>query len=243
MENLAQTKVGRIVAYNFKASTVLTAHNIDFCCGGGITLAEACVNQHQNLEEVINELEEAFQSRADQNYLALELDSLIDTIIDVHHGYVKATIPALINYLNKLCEVHGERHPELFEVRNLFQAGAYALTDHMKKEELVLFPYIKAMVESQKSRFPLSKPHFQHINNPIRSMEHEHEEEGLRFKKIAELTNNYNCPPDGCQTFRVAYVMLDEFEQDLHKHIHLENNILFPSAQQMFENLDLKSDK
>lgn len=237
MKNLAQTKVGKIVATNFKTSTVLTAYNIDFCCGGGITLAEACANQHQNLEEVIGELEEAFQSRADENYLALELDALIDTIIGVHHSYVKATIPALIIYLNKLCNVHGERHPELFEVRNLFQAGANALSEHMKKEELVLFPYIKAMVESQKSGFSLSKPHFQHINNPIRSMEHEHDEEGLRFKKIAELTNNYNCPPDGCQTYRVAYAMLNEFEQDLHKHIHLENNILFPSAKKMFESL------
>lgn len=240
MENLAQTKVGKIVASNFKASTVLTAHNIDFCCGGGITLAEACTNQHQNLEEVINELEEVFQSRVDQNYLALELGSLIDTIIDVHHSYVQATIPALLIYLNKLCKVHGERHPELFEVRNLFQAGANALTDHMKKEEKVLFPYIKAMVESQKSGFPLSKPHFQNIDSPIHCMEEEHQAEGLRFKKIAKLTDNYNCPPDGCQTFRVAYAMLNEFEQDLHKHIHLENNILFPSAQKMFESLEFE---
>lgn len=243
MENLAQTKVGKIVATNFRVSTVLTAHNIDFCCGGGITLAQACANQNQDLGTVIKEVEEAIQTKTEQNFLALELDALIDTIIDVHHSYVRATIPALRIYLDKLCKVHGERHSELYEIRELFQETSVALTEHMKKEELILFPYIKAMVESRKSGFVLAKPHFEHINNPINMMEEEHESEGLRFKKIAQLTNGYNCPPDGCQTFKVTYAMLEEFEQDLHKHIHLENNILFPAAQQMFENQGFKDDK
>lgn len=237
MENLAQTKLGKIVASNFRASTVLTAHNIDFCCGGAITLAQACANENQDLDVVINELEDVLQTRPDQDYLGMELDQLIDTIIDVHHNYVRSTIPALVIYLNKLCDVHGERHSELFEIRDQFTEGSVALQQHMKKEELVLFPYIKAMVESEKSGFPLSKPHFEHINNPIACMEDEHQAEGLRFKKIAQLTNGYSCPPDGCQTFRVAYAMLEEFEQDLHKHIHLENNILFPTAKSMFKRL------
>lgn len=235
MENLAQTKVGKIVANNYKTSAVFTSHNIDFCCGGGITLEEACKNKNQNLEEVIHELEETFKTKDVFNWKEMKLDKLIDMIIEVHHGYVSATIPALRLYLEKLCRVHGGRHPELFEIRTLFEEGAVKLQNHMSKEEMILFPYIKAMVQSKRNGFPLSKPHFQDINNPIHMMESEHEDEGERYRRISQLSGGYDCPPDGCQTFRVTYALLQEFEEDLHKHIHLENNILFPKAQQLFQ--------
>ncbi|SIN81954.1 iron-sulfur cluster repair di-iron protein [Algoriphagus halophilus] len=234
MKNLAQTKVGKIVASNFKTSTVFTSHQIDFCCGGGITLEEACKIKNQNLDEIISELEEIFKTKDSQNWQSFELDQLMDMIVQVHHQYVEASIPVLRLYLEKLCQVHGERHPELFQINELFTDGSNALTIHMKKEELVLFPYVKAMIQSKKDGFPLSKPHFKDISNPIEMMEHEHAEEGKRFEKIAELTKGYNCPPDGCQTFKVTYAILQEFEEDLHKHIHLENNILFPRAQELF---------
>ncbi len=235
MENLAQTKVGKIVATNYKTSAVFTSHKIDFCCGGGITLEEACKNKNQDLTQVMVELEEAFKIKDVHNWEEMELEQLIDMIIDVHHSYVLATIPALQLYLEKLCRVHGSRHPELYEIRTLFEEGEAALRNHMKKEEMILFPYIKAMVQAKRNEFPLSKPHFQDINNPIQIMESEHEDEGERYRKIAQLTDNYNCPPDGCQTYRVTYAILKEFEEDLHKHIHLENNILFPAAQKLFQ--------
>ncbi|MBV6643341.1 MAG: iron-sulfur cluster repair di-iron protein [Cyclobacteriaceae bacterium] len=237
MKNLAQTKVGAIVASNFRASRVLTAHHIDFCCGGGITLEEACRNKKQDLNIVLQELEETFKTKDDFNFQELEVDQLIDTIVNVHHSYVRVTIPALRAYLEKLCRVHGDRHSELFEINELFIAGSAALLSHMEKEEQVLFPYIKAMVESQTKGFPLSKPHFGDIENPIQVMEQEHEDEGERFHQIAELTNQYECPPDGCQTYKVAYAMLQEFEEDLHKHIHLENNILFPAARELYKEI------
>lgn len=237
MENIAKTSVGNIVAANYRASVVLTAHNIDFCCGGGITLEEACQKKQQDLDTVIAELEKTFETKDEYNWRDMELDSLIDMIVNVHHSYVAATIPALRLYLDKLCKVHGERHQELFEIRTLFNEGSTALQEHMNKEEMVLFPYIKAMVSANRDGFSLSKPHFTHIDNPIHLMEEEHESEGTRFKKIAELSDNYTCPPDGCQTFKVAYGMLGEFEEDLHKHIHLENNILFPSAQSLFQQM------
>lgn len=240
MKNLAQTKVGKIVASNFKTSAVFTSHQIDFCCGGGITLEEACKNKNQNLEVVIAELEETFKIKDSQNWEAMELDQLIALIIQVHHQYVEASIPTLKLYLEKLCNVHGDRHPELFEIKQLFLEGAGALTIHMKKEELILFPYIKAMVESKNSGLPISKPHFKDITNPIAMMEDDHEAEGERFAKIAELTNGYLCPPDGCQTFKVTYAILQEFEADLHKHIHLENNILFPSAKKLFDEIQFQ---
>ncbi len=235
MENLAKTKVGAIVASNFRASKVLTAHQIDFCCGGGITLEEACRNKNEGLTVVLKELEEIFETQVGVNYQELPLNQLVDTIINIHHSYVLATIPALRLYLEKLCNVHGERHPELYSINKLFVEGSEALLSHMKKEEQVLFPYIKAMVESKAKGFSLSRPHFGDIENPIQVMEQEHEDEGARLHQIAELTNHYQCPPDGCQTYKVAYAMLEEFEEDLHKHIHLENNILFPASRKLFK--------
>lgn len=235
MENLAKSKVGVIVATNFRASRVFTSHDIDFCCGGGITVEEACSRKNIDLDEVLKELEETFQTPDLVSYRELELDQLIDTIVNVHHSYVLATVPALRAYLDKLCRVHRERHPELFTINELFAAGSQALLSHMQKEEQVLFPYIKAMVQAKLNDFPLSRPHFGDIENPIQMMEQEHSDEGARFHQIAKLTNQYECPPDGCQTYKVAYAMLKEFEEDLHKHIHLENNILFPAARKLFQ--------
>lgn len=234
MENLAKTKVGKIVATNFRTSKVLTSYGIDFCCKGGITLEEACNNNQVSLNQIINELEESFKTSDTYAYEQLSPTELINVIVSVHHNYVEATIPALRAYLEKLGTVHGERHPELHEIRDLFFDAADALTVHMKKEELILFPYIQAMVDAEEKGFPLSKPHFGDIENPITMMEHEHETEGNRFREMARLSGNYTCPPDGCQTYWVAYALLKEFEEDLHKHIHLENNILFPKARKMF---------
>ncbi|VXD18281.1 iron-sulfur cluster repair di-iron protein [Marinoscillum sp. 108] len=234
MKNLAKSKVGVIVASNFRTSRVFSSHHIDFCCSGGISLEEACTRNNVDLDRVLEELEATFQTPDTMNYQELDLDKLIDTIVSMHHSYVWATVPALRAYLEKLCTVHGDRHPELHSVNDLFAKGSQALLDHMTKEEQILFPYIKAMVQAKAKEFPLSKPHFGDIENPIQMMEQEHEEEGFRFRQIAELTGGYECPPDGCQTYKVAYAMLKEFEEDLHKHIHLENNILFPEARKLF---------
>ncbi|WP_258105506.1 iron-sulfur cluster repair di-iron protein [Marinoscillum sp. MHG1-6] len=240
MKNLAQSKVGQIVAANYRTSTVFTAHNIDFCCGGGVTLEQACKDKNADLNEVLRELEDSFKTRDTNDYQGLQPDGLVKMITNVHHSYVSATIPALEVYLGKLCRVHGERHPELLQIADLFKEGSRALLDHMKKEELVLFPYILAMVEAKKNGFSLSKPHFQNVENPIQVMEHEHDQEGMRFRIINELSNNYECPPDGCQTYRVTYAMLKEFEEDLHKHIHLENNILFPAVRKLFQEFEFE---
>ena len=243
MKNLAQTKVGSIVASNFRTSKVLTSYGIDFCCKGGITLEEACANHHISLDQVINELQDSFATEDAYGFEQMELDELIRVIIKVHHKYIESTTPALQIYLDKLCNVHGERHPELFKIRDLFHDASVALATHMKKEEMVLFPYIQAMVEADKNGFVLSKPHFGDIDNPIRMMEDEHQTEGERFSEISRLSNNYTCPADGCQTYWVAYALLKEFEEDLHTHIHLENNILFPRAKEMFSVFKFQKNK
>ena len=240
MENLAQTKVGQIVAQNFRTARVLTEHGIDFCCQGGISLQEACQRHKISLETLTAELEAAGQLPDNRDYQSLSATELIHEIVDVHHRYVRTTLPALKTYLEKLAKVHGERHPELHEIKQQFSEAAEALTAHLQKEELILFPYILAMEEATEKGYPLSRPHFGDIDNPIRMMEEEHDTEGERFRQIATFSDNYTCPPDGCQTYRVAYALLQEFEADLHEHIHLENNLLFPRAQRLFADFPFK---
>lgn len=234
MDQLAEKKVGKIVADNFRTAKVFTDFGIDFCCKGGIKLSDACETRGLETEKVIGELLQVLQTGESTEYQGLEMGELIDHIVKVHHKYVEDTIPALKFYLDKITRVHGERHPELAEIKLLFFGAAGALTAHMKKEEFILFHYIKAMEEAVKNDFHLSAPHFGHIDNPIAMMEEEHETEGDRFRQISELSNKYTPPADACQTYRVAFAMLEEFELDLHTHIHLENNILFPVAQQVF---------
>ena len=238
MNQLAEKKVGKIVADNFRTAKVFTDFGIDFCCKGAVKLSEACESRGLDTEKVIQELLPIFQTADSTNYLGMGMEELVDHIVTVHHKYVENTIPALKFYLDKINRVHGDRHPELEEIKTLFFETADALTVHMKKEEFILFPYIKAMEDALKNEFPLSAPHFGHIDNPIAMMEEEHDTEGERFRKIAALSNAYTPPSDACQTYRVAFAMLQEFESDLHTHIHLENNILFPVAQQVFARLN-----
>ena len=234
MENIAEMKVGKIVAQNFRTAKILTEKGIDFCCKGGITLTEACRLKDVSLETLLTELEDTLSQPYRHDYEGMDLRDLIRHIVKVHHQYIESTVPALKAYLEKLCQVHGGRHPELHEINRLFFEASDALIKHMKKEELILFPYIHAMCEANEIGYPLSRPHFGHISNPVSMMKEEHDTEGERFREISRLSGNYQCPPDGCQTYRVAYEMLKDFEADLHKHIHLENNILFPKAEMLF---------
>lgn len=234
MENLIEKKVGKIVAENFRTAQVFTKYGIDFCCKGGIKLETACKNHGVDENEILSDLDDVLKVPEQVHFRDFKLSELIDHIIKNHHDYVEKTIPVLKAYLQKLEVVHGQRHPELSPIKELFFEAADALTVHMKKEELILFPYIKAMEEANSSHFALSKPHFGHIENPISMMEEEHDTEGERFRKISDLSQEYTTPSDGCQTYRVAFSMLKEFENDLHTHIHLENNILFPKAKEIY---------
>lgn len=238
IQELANRKVGGIVAENFKTAKVFTEYGIDFCCKGGISLSDACEKNGVALDRILTDLKLAVIQPEEVHFKAFGLGQLIDHIVTTHHQYVENTIPPLKIYLPKIASVHGDRHPELLEVAQEFLLAADALTTHMKKEELILFPYIKAMEEADRTGLPLSKAHFGHIDNPIAMMEDEHDTEGERFRRISVLTDGYTCPPDGCQTYRVAFAMLKEFEADLHTHIHLENNILFPKAQELFKKLN-----
>jgi len=227
----ANTIVGDIVKVNFKTAQVLEKNKIDFCCGGGISLQEACEKSSIDMTALIPELEAIVEvNDPDSKYIdGLELDELCDYIEKRHHTYVRENIPFLQQKLQRLCEVHSENHEELFEIKRLFDGAAENLSAHMQKEEMVLFPYIRKMVKFKRENI-LSGSEFGMAMGPINQMEEEHQVEGERFKIISELTKNYTCPPDGCNTFQVTYKTLQDFENDLHRHIHLESNILFKKA-------------
>jgi len=238
MNSIADKKAGKIVADNFRSAKVFTKYGIDFCCKGGIKLSEACETRGLDTDLLIEKIVKATQNADGVDYQALSMGNMVDHILQVHHKYIEDTIPALKFYLDKIDKVHGESHPELKEIKELFFRAADALTSHVKKEEFILFPYVKAMEEANLHRFKLSPPHFGTIENPIAMMEHEHNTEGERFRQIATLSNNYIPPSDVCQTYKVAFSLLKEFESDLHTHIHLENNILFPEAKEAYYQLN-----
>jgi regulator of cell morphogenesis and NO signaling len=232
METLEKITIGEYVANDFRTAAVFSKYGIDFCCKGNRTIDEACEKKDINPDQLLELLNTVLTSKNDNSidFKTWPLDLLADYIEKTHHRYVEEKTQTLLPFLNKLCKVHGANHPELFEINELFMGCAGELAQHMKKEELMLFPFIKKMAKAALSEEQIAKPQFGTVQNPIAMMMAEHETEGDRFVKIAALTNNYTPPADACNTFRVTYAMLADFEQDLHKHIHLENNILFPSA-------------
>lgn len=227
--------IGSIVADDYRTAAVFNAHGIDFCCKGGRTIAEVCRTKGIDPATLEAEVRQAIDRNSGTNddVKYWPLGRLIEHIERVHHRYVDARSITLMQFLDKLCTVHGDRHPELFEIRKEFHACASAMATHMKKEELVLFPFIDQLEKARQHGTPPPQPHFGTVENPITMMEHEHETEGERFRRIAALSDGYANPPDGCTTYATAYAMLREFEEDLHRHIHLENNILFPRAKAM----------
>lgn len=232
METLIEKTIGEIVARDFRTAAVFSKNNMDFCCGGHKTVREVCEKKNISTNALTAELEAVLALKADNqiDFRSWPLDLLVDYIVKTHHRYVAEKSPVLRQFLNKLCHVHGANHPELFEINRLFAECSDALEHHMEKEEMILFPYISELVRSGWLGEKAGTPPFGSVGNPIRMMEHEHEAEGERFRKIAGLTDGYTAPPDACGTYRVTFAMLKEFEDDLHKHIHLENNILFPGA-------------
>ncbi|GGD34570.1 iron-sulfur cluster repair di-iron protein [Flavobacterium orientale] len=227
-----ETTIGEMVAQDYRAASVFGKHGIDFCCKGHRTLQEACERKGFSQEQIQSELKNVLQEPPANaiDFKTWPLDLLTTYIEKTHHRYVEKQIPVLLQFLEKLCKVHGGRHPELHDIYDLFRFSAGDLTQHMKKEELILFPFIQKMVKAQNENQRIEQPPFGSVENPIAMMKDEHTTEGDRFATIATLTDGFAPPEDACTTYRVTYQLLEEFEQDLHKHIHLENNILFPKA-------------
>jgi regulator of cell morphogenesis and NO signaling len=228
-ERLAMRTIGEIVATDFRAAAVFEEFGIDFCCGGRRHLDEACLSAAADPIDVARALEALPPvNDAKTDVTQWPLDRLIDYIVSTHHAYVRSSIPTIGRYLEKLIEVHGARHPELARVATYFERLSRDLGQHLLKEEQVLFPYVRELTMTTAAGRLFSP--FGTVENPIRMMEREHREAADDLRIIRELTNGYVAPADGCTTYVVCMAELERFECDLHRHVHLENNVLFPKA-------------
>ncbi len=237
MNTIDNKTVAEVVSENIKTAHIFKKYGIDFCCGGGITITKACEKKKLDYSQLKEELLKVDEAPKAYNYNSWKLDFLIDHILNVHHTYVAESIPLILQYSNRVAEVHGHHYTEVLKINDLFNEAANELASHMQKEETILFPYIKSLLQLELSKESLNSPPFGSINNPITMMEMEHEVVGDIFKEIAKLTNTFTPPEEACNTFRALYAKLDEFEQDLHQHIHLENNILHPKAKRLEQTL------
>jgi regulator of cell morphogenesis and NO signaling len=219
--------VGEIVAGDYRMASVFREAGIDFCCGGKKTISESCSEKGIDEQDLIEKLTEAAVTpvAANMRFNEWEPGFLSDYIINVHHSFVRNSVSALSEYTEKIANVHGERHPELMEVAILFDALKNELLSHMEKEEEILFPAIKgAMAGSAKSA--------EIVRSELSGFTEEHEAAGAAMDRINEITENYTLPADACNSYRVTFDLLEKFEDDLHTHVHLENNILFPKTLQ-----------
>jgi len=233
MNITANSNIGQVVAESYHYANIFKEAGIDFCCNGNRSIREACDEINIDADTIVSRLNSTPEADAETKGIDFKqwpIDLLADYIEKTHHRYVRKKIDEIVPYLDKIIEVHSANHPELIKIGEHFTLSAEALTSHMQKEEMVLFPYIRGMVEARADNKPLPESHFGSIENPIAMMREEHDIEGERFRQISALSNGYTPPADACNTYRITYSMLKEFEEDLHKHIHLENNILFPKA-------------
>ncbi|HMK05279.1 MAG TPA: iron-sulfur cluster repair di-iron protein [Ferruginibacter sp.] len=233
MTNIAEQTLASIVTFNNNAVQILEKHDLDYCCKGKRTLSVACEEKGLPLDRIILELEQGM-SKVNHHlpFEAMNAEQLISYILLHHHFYVKQSMPTILAHIEKVTEKHGTHYPYMTEVLSIFKEINEEMTQHMQKEEKILFPRIielEALTGTdQKKDLPGG-----YITGPVGIMEAEHDHAGELLYKIRELTNSYTPPADACTTFKVTLAELKEFEEDLHRHVHLENNLLFPIAERM----------
>jgi regulator of cell morphogenesis and NO signaling len=234
-DQLTTSTVGELVAADFRRAEIFERFGIDFCCSGRRRLEDACRAAGVDPTDVAREIETLPTPAPDENDVVhWPIPQLIDHIVSVHHQYVRSALPVISQRLSKLIEVHGARHPGLQRINAYFNLLATDLLQHLRKEEFVLFPYMRDLVQLHDSCTVKQSP-FGKVENPIRMMEREHSEAGDALRIIRELTNNYTTPDDGCATYEATMAELRHFERDLHRHVHLENNLLFPAIVRLEE--------
>jgi regulator of cell morphogenesis and NO signaling len=225
-------KVGEVVADDIRAAHVFKKYGIDFCCGGGIAIADACSRNDVNVDNVLDDLAKALNTAPTEtvNFDDWSAAELCDYIEEKHHSYVKEALPMLIAYADKVASVHGHHHPELIKMQGLVHALVAELDSHLMKEEKVLFPNIRQAVEDASHAENLPFGQFEH---PVQMMEQEHDHAGDVVKELRKISNNYFLPDYACNTWKAYFHLLTEFEDDLFMHIHLENNVLHGKARKM----------
>ena len=233
MSAIAEKTVRELALESSRATRVFERLGIDYCCGGGKSLEEACRGAKLSVAQVQAELDSAEQEAnagSARDWQREPLADLIAHINGTHHKYVRQEIARLGPLFEKVCGVHGKNHPELLHMQAIFRGVAQELMQHMMKEEMVLFPYIVRMEEAVIQRDPVLPPPFGTVANPVAMMEHEHDSAGGALRAMRAASNGYEPPEGACASYQALYRALAEFEADLHQHVHLENNILFPRA-------------
>lgn len=233
MQNLLSMTVREIALERPITTRVFEEFKIDYCCNGNALFGDACRNVGVSPAVVIKKIDDVLETTGSDDLVWLAdatLCELLDYILDKHHTYTKQELKQLPELMEKVVSRHGEHHPSLFELQHLFQGICYDLQPHMNKEEMVLFPYIENLERKYSKQIMASSPSFGTVLNPIRMMRSEHEAVGELLTKMRTVTNDYFLPNWACPSFKALYHRLAELESDLHQHIHLENNLLFPRA-------------
>lgn len=238
-QTFAEMTVGEIVADDYRTSRIFEKYGIDFCCGGKTTISTACrekgISETVLFDEIANIKKEAAE-RSSQ-YGSWEIPFLTDYIINVHHTYLKDNLAKIAANARKIAGVHGKHHPEVIEIASIFEKIAADMTIHLKEEEEVFFPALKRLDGFIKSSLTPDAKDVETVRSVLSQLGHEHDEIGEAVHRIRHLAKSFEVPDDVCPTFRVTYLELNEFEDDLHKHVHLENNILFPKADKILQAL------
>ena len=224
--------IGEMVTKDYRRAQVFKNFGIDFCCGGKKTISEVCDTKGINPEQVNQALDAIGNNApsAENDYLKWDIGFLADFIVNTHHQYIRDNTVFITELANKVAKVHGNTHPEVIKVATVFTGIADDLMLHIMKEERVLFPFIKELAIVQKNGGLMHESSFGEVSNPIHMMEAEHEQAGEAMEEIRLLTDNFKLPEDACTSYTILYKMLAEYENDLHRHVHLENNVLFPKA-------------
>ena len=231
----AERTIGEIVAADYRTAKVFENHGIDFCCGGNVALAATCTEKGLDLAAITGELDAVKSEPVErsENYAAWELPFLVDYIINAHHTYLKENTGPIAAYAQKIAGVHGAHHPEVIEIATIFDKIAVEMAAHLREEEEVFFPAIKRAYATRKAGSAAEAKDLETVKCSLRKLSHEHEVIGDAIHSIRHLAKEYAIPGDVCNTFVVTYQKLKEFEDDIHKHVHLENNILFLKASQL----------
>jgi regulator of cell morphogenesis and NO signaling len=244
MDNLiptqhAERSLADLVRENSRVALIFERFGLDFCCGGRRTLREAAAAHGVAIDPIVAAIADVADLPAEDEVTPKyqDLSLLARHIVDHHHGYVRTVIPTISAWLDRLVERHGDRHPELESIRQTFGELADELMTHMVKEENMLFPYIERLAAAGNSGTAVPISPFGTVLNPIGVMEADHALAGELSARLRQLSGGYQPPPDACTTYRLCFEELQQFEHDLHQHIHLENNVLFPRAVDLEQRL------
>jgi regulator of cell morphogenesis and NO signaling len=242
MEQLISKTLSEIVNEQFQTASVFEKYHLDYCCRGRRSLREACEEENVPVNEIVEELTKVYLPKPGTlDFNSIKLYELAEYIVHTHHSYVKKEMTHITSFLQKVSSKHGNRHPELFKISKMFNDLAMEMTDHMEKEELIVFPRIKQLEKNGLNQLSFDAQMYEYLKLPIINMGIEHEDAGNIMNGIRLLTDNYTPPADACTTYKLLYACLHAFEIDLHQHVHLENSILFPKALMLEKEIQMSA--